>query len=115
MLRLDPPLDPRTTAVVAVDVHRGQLDPSVATLPQAPERRGPLIERAAAPSGDGRALGVPVIHVVTGYRDPAEVAADPFWNAVREDPSQARRGILRRHLSSEEIVPALTATTRRVP
>jgi hypothetical protein len=30
-------LDPRATAVVAIDVHRGHLDPSVATLPPASE------------------------------------------------------------------------------
>ena len=36
-------LDPKTTAVVAIDMHRGHLDPSVATLPPAPDRCGPVL------------------------------------------------------------------------
>src|SRR5207253_2776777 len=48
-------LDPARTAVVAVDMHRGHLDPAVATLPLAAERCGPAIERAAALFADLRA------------------------------------------------------------
>jgi biuret amidohydrolase len=39
-------LVPATTAVVAIDMHRGHLDPEVATLPLAAERCGPVIEAA---------------------------------------------------------------------
>jgi len=38
-------LDAARTAVVAVDMHRGHLDPAVATLPLAAERCGPVIAR----------------------------------------------------------------------
>jgi hypothetical protein len=41
-------LDPARTAAVAIDRHRGHLDPAVATLPLAAERCGPVIERVAA-------------------------------------------------------------------
>jgi biuret amidohydrolase len=92
-------LDPARTAVVAVDMHRGHLDPGVATLPLPAERTGPLIKRAAALFSDLRARGVPVVHVVTEYRDAEEIAANPFWRAAHDDPSKARRGILGHNLA----------------
>jgi nicotinamidase-related amidase len=103
-------LDPRATAVVAIDMHRGHLDPAVATLPLAAERCGPVIDRAAALFGGVRALGVPVVHVVTEYRDAAEIAANPFWKAIHDDPGKARRGILRHNLAGSpgtQVIPAL--------
>lgn len=103
-------LDPARTAVVAIDMHRGHLDPAVATLPLAADRCGPVIKRAAALFADVRARGVPVVHVVTEYRDAAEIAANPFWKAVHDDPAKARRGILRHNLAGSpgtEIVPEL--------
>jgi biuret amidohydrolase len=103
-------LDPARTAVVAVDMHRGHLDPTVATLPLPADRCGPLIKRAAALFADLRARGVPIVHVVTEYRDADEIAANPFWKAVHDDPSKARRGILRHNLTGSpgtEIIPEL--------
>lgn len=103
-------LDPRATAAVAIDMHRGHLDPSIATLPLAEERCGPLIKRAAELFAGLRPLGVPILHVVTEYRDPGEIAANPFWKAVHDDPSKARRGILRHNLAGSpgtEIIPEL--------
>src|SRR5574337_774233 len=61
--------------VVAIDMHRGHLDPDVATLPLPAERCAPVIKRAAALFAGVRPLGVPVIHVVTENRDPGEIAA----------------------------------------
>jgi nicotinamidase-related amidase len=103
-------LDPKTTAVVAKDMHRGHLDPSVAPLPLAPDRCGPVVKRAAALFADVRARGVPVVHVVTEYREPVEIAANPFWKAAHDDPTKARRGILRHNLAGSpgtEIMPEL--------
>jgi biuret amidohydrolase len=103
-------LDPARTAVVAVDMHRGHLDPAVATLPLPADRTGPLIKRAAALFADLRARGVPVVHVVTEYRDSDEIAANPFWRAAHDDPSKARRGILGHNLEGRagtEIIPEL--------
>jgi len=92
-------LDPRTTVAVAIDMHRGHLDPAVATLPLPAERCGPVVKRAAALLAGLRERGVPVVHVVTEYREPAEIAANPFWKAAHDDPGKARRGILRHNLA----------------
>ena len=103
-------LDPGRTAVVAIDMHRGHLDPAVATLPLAPERCQPVIKRAASLFTDLRARGLPIIHVVTEYRDVAEIAANPFWKAAHDDPAKARRGILKHNLIGSpgtEIMPEL--------
>ena len=103
-------LDPARTALVAIDMHRGHLDPAVATLPLPTERCGPLIKRAAALFADIRARGVHVVHVVTEYRDADEIAANPFWKAAHDDRTKARRGILRHNLAGSpgtEIIPEL--------
>jgi nicotinamidase-related amidase len=92
-------LDAASTAVVAIDMHRGHLDPGVATLPLPADRCGPVIERAAALFAALRERGVPVVHVVTEYRDSREIAANPFWKAAHDDPAKARRGILGHNLA----------------
>jgi len=92
-------LDSKTTAAVAIDMHRGHLDPAVATLPLHAERCGPVIKRAAALFDALRQKAVPVIHVVTEYRDPGEIGANPFWKSVHDDPAKGRRGILRHNLA----------------
>ena len=93
-------------------MHRGHLDPAVATLPLAAERCGPVIARAADLFRQLRAIGVPIVHVVTEYRDAGEIAANPFWKAIHDDPAKARQGILRHNLAGSpgtEIIPALLA------
>ena len=71
-------LNPQSTVVVAVDMHRGHLDPGVATLPLAAERCGPVIARAAALFQELRAIGVPIVHVVTEYREPGPTATSAW-------------------------------------
>ena len=103
-------LDPDATAVVAIDMHRGHLDPSVATLPLPAARCAPVIKRAAALFAEVRARGVPVVHVVTEYRHPSEIAANPFWTWVDDQPTKARKGILGHNLVGSpgtEIIPEL--------
>lgn len=105
-----PHLAAARTALIAIDMHRGHLDPSVATLPLPAERCGPVIKRAAALFAELRTHGVPIVHVVTEYRDAAEIAANPFWKAAHDDPSKARRGILRHNVAGgpgTEIIPEL--------
>ena len=105
-------LQARSTAVVAVDMHRGHLDPLVATLPLAAERCGPVIARAAELFRQLRAIGLRIIHVVTEYRESGEIAANPFWKAIHDDPTKARKGILRHNLAgshgTEIIAPLYT-------
>jgi nicotinamidase-related amidase len=110
-------LDPKTTAAIAIDMHRGHLDPAVATLPLPAERCGPVIKRAAALFDALRERAVPVIHVVTEYRDTGEIGGNPFWKAIHDDPAKARRGILRHNLAGShgtEIIPELLDPRDRV-
>ena len=105
-------LQPHCAAVVAIDMHRGHLDPSVATLPLTAERCGPLIARAALLFQELRAIGLRIIHVVTEYRMFEEIASNPFWKAIHDDPTKARKGILRHNLVGSrgtEIIPELCA------
>jgi nicotinamidase-related amidase len=105
-------LDPRSTALLAIDMHRGHLDPAVATLPLPAERCPGVITRARSLFDRLRPLGMPIVHVVTIYRDPAETLANPFWNAITEDPSKKRSGNKRHNIASmpgTEIIPELLA------
>jgi nicotinamidase-related amidase len=108
-------LDPARTAAVAIDMHRGHLDPVVATLPLAAERCGPVIERTAALFAALRERRVPVVHMVTEDRDAGEIAANPFWKAAHDDPGKARRGIKRHNLAGRHRsrVPVAPAAGRR--
>ena len=83
-------LQARSTAVVAVDMHRGHLDPSVAVLPLAAERCGPVIARAAELFHELRSVGLRIIHVVTEYRKPEEIASNPFWKAMMIQPEREK-------------------------
>jgi nicotinamidase-related amidase len=56
-------LDPRATAVVAIDMYRGHLDPSGVALPLPVDRCAAVVRRAAALFADVRRLGVCVVHV----------------------------------------------------
>lgn len=105
-------LSAQSTVVVAIDMHRGHLDPQVGTLPLAAERCGPVIARTAELLRELRAIGVPIVHVVTEYREAGEIASNPFWQAIHDDPTKARKGILRHNLAGSpgtEIIPALWA------
>src|SRR3954462_1984295 len=83
-------LDPKTTAVVAIDMHRGHLDPTVATLPLPDESCRRVIGAARELFAKLRDRGVPIVHVVTSYRDPAVSWSTRFGKATAED-----RGIKR--------------------
>jgi len=105
-------LDPRRTALVAIDMHRGHLDPAVATLPLPAERCPGVIARAGALFSRLRAIGVPIVHVVTIVRDTEETLANPFWSAIADDKTKKRSGN-RRHnvvgMPGTEIIPDLLA------
>jgi nicotinamidase-related amidase len=77
-----PPVDAQKTAVVTIDMHRGHLDPSVATMPL-PAQAAARVTAANRKLVDGaRARGLPVIHVVTSYRDVREISSNPWWRQV---------------------------------
>jgi nicotinamidase-related amidase len=98
--------------VVAIDMHRGHLDPAIDTMPIAVERMPGVIARAAALFNALRAAGVPVVHVVTEYRSPEEIAANPFWKAISGSPTKARRNAMRHNLQGSpgtQVIPELLA------
>ncbi|MGH6968708.1 MAG: cysteine hydrolase [Stellaceae bacterium] len=104
-------IDPKTTACVTIDMHRGHLDPAVATLPLLAERCGPVIERAAKLLDALRRRGVPIVHVVTEYRDPEEIKSNPFWRGEPGDNRpKPRQGVFTHNLvggRGTEVIPAL--------
>ena len=81
-------IDPKETAVVAIDMHRGHLDMSVATMPTKPEDAERVVRKAKAALALARSRGVPVIHVVLVYRKipglGSEGMTQPFWRALHD-------------------------------
>jgi nicotinamidase-related amidase len=79
-------------AVLTIDLHRGHLDPSVATLALPADSAAALIDRVVPLLDAYRSLGVPVIHVVTAYRNREEILGNRYWRvqAQRSDSPRAR-------------------------
>ncbi len=65
-------IDPKKTAMVTIDMHRGHLDPVQATLPVPPEESRRVCQNAHDLLTFARAHGIPVIHVIAVFR-PSEV------------------------------------------
>jgi nicotinamidase-related amidase len=91
-------VDHPKAAVVAIDLHRGHLDMAVATMPMSPDGAARVIAANARLFGRCRAAGIPVIHLVTGYRDAEEIRANPFWRTRAEDPAATRKNVMRHNL-----------------
>jgi nicotinamidase-related amidase len=85
------------TAVVTIDLHRGHLDPDVATMPLAAEVAARVTKANADFLAEVRRRGVPVVHVVTSYRAVEEIASNPWWAAVA-DTDASRSNVLRHQL-----------------
>jgi len=103
-------IDAKTTAVVAIDMHRGHLDPSVATLPLPAESCRRVIRAARELFEAVRSRGVPVVHVVTSYRDAAESLSNPFWKAIAGDPAMKRTAASRHNMAGSpgtQVIPEL--------
>lgn len=99
-------------AVIAVDLHRGHLDPAVATLPLPPDAARRVIDANASFLSACRDLGIPVLHITTVYRSPEEILSNPFWRRKNDDPRATRRNIARHNLATSpgiEIIPELYA------
>jgi hypothetical protein len=62
-------IDHPKAAVVAIDLHRGHLDMAVATMPTTPEVAARVIAANARLFVWCRSHGIPVIHLLTSYRD----------------------------------------------
>jgi biuret amidohydrolase len=103
-------IDPKTAAAVSIDMHRGHLDPSVATLPLPAESCRRVIAAARELFGALRKRGIPIVHVVTSYRDSAESLSNPFWKAISQDPGMSRSAASRHNLAGSpgtQVIPEL--------
>jgi len=81
-------LNPRQTAIVTVDMHRGHLDPSVASMATDPHDARRVIAAARELLDFARGASIPVIHVKLVYRRipglGSEGMTQPFWRAMHE-------------------------------
>ena len=88
-------LKPRETAIVSIDMHRGHLDPKVATMAAKPEDATRVIAAAKKLLNLARASGIPVIHVKLVYRKIPGIGSEgmtqPFWRALHEMVSDEDR------------------------
>jgi nicotinamidase-related amidase len=79
---------PRETAIVTIDMHRGHLDMSVATMPTKPEDAERVIDNAQKLLSYARSLGVAIIHVKLVMRRlrnfGTETNTVPFWQALHK-------------------------------
>ncbi|MGE5098242.1 MAG: cysteine hydrolase family protein [Betaproteobacteria bacterium] len=91
-------VDEVKAAVIAIDLHRGHLDPRVATMPLAADKAAQVVAANRRFLDRCRAARVPVIHLLTQYRDAAEIRCNPFWRTRAENPDNPRRNVLAHNL-----------------
>jgi nicotinamidase-related amidase len=78
-------IDPTKTAVLAIDTHRGHLDPDIATMPVKAEIAESVVESSARLLDATHAAGIPTIFIVMHNRilgGQSENFRNPFWRAV---------------------------------
>jgi nicotinamidase-related amidase len=116
-------IDPRTTAMLTVDMHRGHLDSDVATMPVAPGVAQRVIAASREALNLARSRRIPVVHAVLTYRKLPGIGSEgmtaPFWAAVSKIAdetdrlSPGRRSTVDEHnlegSRGTEIIPELLA------
>jgi len=95
---MDLGVDRLVPAVVAIDLHRGHLDPAVATMPLAPDRAARVLAANARFFQSCRADAIPIVHLLTQYRDAEEIASMPAWLARSRNPDNPRTNVLKHNL-----------------
>ena len=85
-------------AVVTIDLHRGHLDPAVATLPLPKESAAALMDRVVPLLNAYRSLSVPIVHLITAYRDQSETLSNPYWSFKARQPNNPRSRIAHHNL-----------------
>lgn len=102
-------------AVVAIDLHRGHLDPDVATMPLSASAAERVVATNARFFEECRARDVPIVHLLTSYRDAAEIAANPYWRSRADDTASTRKNVLRHNIAGSPgcvIMPGLCEPDR---
>ena len=100
--------------IVAIDLHRGHLDPAVATMPLEAGAAARVTAANAAFLQKVRAAGIPVFHCVATYRDAEEIRLNPAWRHRGEDPNNPRKNVLRHNIVGMpgcEVMPNLLNET----
>ena len=103
-------VDEVRAAVVAIDLHRGHLDPEVATMPVVPGTEERIIEANRRFFERCRDEGIPIVHQLTSYRDADEIRSNPFWRTRADDPDATRKNVERHNIQGSpgcEIIPEL--------
>jgi nicotinamidase-related amidase len=84
-----------SVAVVAVDMHRGHLDPSIATLPVPPKECVRVISHTKDLFDFARLRNIPIIHVILTQRKipgfGAETMKVKFWKALQDIADEENR------------------------
>lgn len=88
-------IEPKETAIITIDMHRGHLDMEVATMPAKPEDAKRVIGNAREVLEFSRKLKIPVIHVVLVYRRipgvGSEAMVSHFWKAMHAAQTETDR------------------------
>ncbi len=103
-------------AVLTIDMHRGHLDPTVATLPLPAAVSARVVQANLALLQGARGAGIPVVHVVTSYRDTEESSSNAFWRSIA-DTNATRSNVLRHnldHLPGVQLMPGMYAEGDRI-
>jgi nicotinamidase-related amidase len=85
------------TCIVTIDLHRGHLDPEIGTLPLPEERAKRVVENSIYILNEARKRGIPIIHVITVYRNMNEILSNPFWNSLQSDNTLNKRKNMKNH------------------
>ena len=94
-------LAPTRTAVLAIDTHRGHLDPAVATMPVAANIAADVVGACERLLAATRSVDIPTFYLVMHNRilgGESEYLRNPFWKAVEE--------------AREQLTPELVSTIR---
>ena len=91
-------IDHPRAAIVGIDLHRGHLDPAVATMPLESRAAERVVAANRRLFDASRAAGLPIVHLVTRYRDSDEIRINPFWRTRAENPDNPRRNVLKHNL-----------------
>lgn len=118
-------IDPAGTAFIGVDMHRGHLDPAVATMPASEEDCRRVVTNTRRLFDLGRTLNIPVVHVILVHREipglGSEAMKNVFWKSVQNTLTEenrlspGRKSTTRFHnlqgSIGTEIIPELKAET----
>jgi nicotinamidase-related amidase len=81
-------IDPAKTAVLAIDTHRGHLDPDIATMPVAADVAADVVDSSRRLLEATRAAGVPTAFLVMHNRmigGQSEYLRNPWWREIEAD------------------------------